>query len=83
MVYPVLAATAVVSIVTAAVTVLVGRQRRRMDSGPEARQIEAAATSGVRDARRQAHAHQHFNVAGGISSLRIATPLVGTRGRDP
>ncbi|MFD9187462.1 hypothetical protein ACFWCA_04485 [Streptomyces phaeochromogenes] len=70
MVYLVLAATAVVSIVAVAVTVLVGRQRRRMDSGPEARQIEAAATRGVRDARRQAHAQQHFNDGGGLSALR-------------
>ncbi|GHH50597.1 hypothetical protein FHS35_001521 [Streptomyces umbrinus] len=70
MVYLVLAATAVLSIVTAAVTVLVGRQRRRTDSGPEARLIEAAATRGVRDARRQAHAQQHFNDAGGLGALR-------------
>ena len=70
MVYLVLAATAVVSIVAAAVTVLVGRQRRRMDFGPEARRIEAAATRGVRDARRQAHAQQHFNDAGGLGAPR-------------
>ncbi|MGA6227305.1 hypothetical protein ACPESV_44060 [Streptomyces umbrinus] len=70
MVYLVLAATAVLSIVTAAVTVLVGRQRRRTDSGPEARRIEAAATRGVRDARRQAHAQQYFNDAGGLGALR-------------
>ncbi|MEU9784684.1 hypothetical protein AB0H92_27595 [Streptomyces phaeochromogenes] len=70
MVHLVLAATAVVSIVTVAVTVLVGRQRRRMDSGPDARRIETAASRGVRDARRQAHAQQHFNDAGGLSALR-------------
>ncbi|MFD3374286.1 MULTISPECIES: hypothetical protein [unclassified Streptomyces] len=70
MVYLVLAVTAVVSIVTAAVTVLVGRQRRRMESGPESRRIEGAATRGVREARRQAHAQQHFNDAGGFSALR-------------
>ncbi|MGW3420109.1 hypothetical protein [Streptomyces phaeochromogenes] len=70
MVYLVLAATAVVSIVAAAVTVLVGRQRRRMDFGPDALRIEAAATRGVRDARRQAHAQQHFNDAGGFGAPR-------------
>ncbi|MFI6274903.1 hypothetical protein [Streptomyces sp. NPDC050988] len=70
MVYLVLTATAVGSVVVAAAIVLVGRQRRRMDSGPEARRIEAAATRGVRDARRQAHAQQHFNDAGGIGALR-------------
>ena len=70
MVHLVLAATAVVSILTAAVTVLVGRQRRRTDSGPEAGRIEAAVTRGVRDARRQAHAQQHFNHAGGLAALR-------------
>ncbi|MDQ0947169.1 hypothetical protein QFZ24_001092 [Streptomyces phaeochromogenes] len=70
MVYLVLAATAVASIVAAAMTVLVRRRRRRPDSGSEAQRIEAAATRGVRDARRQAHAHQHFNDVGGISALR-------------
>ncbi|MEU9900439.1 hypothetical protein AB0H69_42300 [Streptomyces phaeochromogenes] len=70
MVYLVLAATAVVSILTAAVTVLVGRQRRRMHSRPEARRIESAATRGVRDARRQAHAQQYFKNAGGLAALR-------------
>lgn len=70
MVYLVLAATAVVSILTAAVTVLVGRQKRRTDSGPEARRLEAAATRGVRDALRQAHAQQYFNHAGGLAALR-------------
>ncbi|WP_157881532.1 hypothetical protein [Streptomyces phaeochromogenes] len=70
MVYLVLAATVVVSVLTVAVTVLVGRQRRRMDSGPEARRIEATASRGVRDARRLAHAQQHFNDAGGLSALR-------------
>ncbi|MGW0652773.1 hypothetical protein ACWD4T_28885 [Streptomyces umbrinus] len=70
MVYLVLAATAIVSILTAAVTVLVGRQRRRMHSGPEARRIESAVMRGVRDARRQAHAQQYFNHAGGLAALR-------------
>ncbi|MCF2131677.1 hypothetical protein L1I79_35410 [Strepomyces sp. STD 3.1] len=70
MVSLVLTAIAITSIVAAAVTVLIRRDRRRMDSNPEAQLIEAAATRGVRDARRQAHAHQHFNDAGGISAMR-------------
>ncbi|MBQ0854713.1 hypothetical protein J8N05_41875 [Streptomyces sp. BH-SS-21] len=70
MVYLLLAATAVVSIGTAAVTVLVRRQRHRTDSSAEGRRIEATATNGIRDARRQAHAYQYFNDGGGISALR-------------
>ncbi|MCW8103248.1 hypothetical protein [Streptomyces tauricus] len=68
MVYLLLAVTAVVSIGVAAV--LVRRQRRRVGSSSEAQRIEAAATSGIRDARRQAHAHQHFNDGGGLSAVR-------------
>ncbi|MDQ0990682.1 hypothetical protein [Streptomyces sp. V3I7] len=70
MVYLVLTALAVISIVAAAATVLIRRDRRRMDSSPEAQRIEAAATRGIRDARRQAHAYQHFNDASGVSALR-------------
>ncbi len=70
MVSLVLTAIAITFIVAAAVTVLIRRDRRRMDSNPEAQRIEAAATRGVRDARRQAHAHQHFNDAGGIGAMR-------------
>jgi len=68
--YLVLTATAVVSVAAAAVIVLVRRRRRRTDSGSEAWRIEAAATSGIRDARRQAHAHQYFNDVGGVRALR-------------
>ncbi|MEV3972347.1 hypothetical protein AB0K68_30035 [Streptomyces sp. NPDC050698] len=68
--YMVTTVMAVVSVVAAAVIVLVRRDRRRTAAGPEARRIEAVATRGLRDARRQAHAHQHFNDAGGISALR-------------
>jgi Flp pilus assembly protein TadB len=67
MVYLVLAASAVGAVVAAAMIVLVRRERRRTDSSPEARRIEAAATRGLRDARRQAHAYQHFS---GVSALR-------------
>ena len=70
MLYLAIAATAVASIAAAAVIMLMRRQRRRWDSGPEARRIEGAATRGVRDARRQAHAQQHFNHAGGIRAVR-------------
>ncbi|GHJ36801.1 hypothetical protein [Streptomyces sp. TS71-3] len=70
MVYLVLAAVAAVSVLAAALTVLVRRERRRMDSSPEALRIEAAARRGLRDARRLAHARQHFNDAGGVSALR-------------
>ncbi|MEU9186848.1 hypothetical protein AB0D14_20330 [Streptomyces sp. NPDC048484] len=70
MVYLVLVATAVLSIMAAAVFVLVGRHRRRLASSSEAQRIEAAATRGIRDARRQAHAFHHFDDGGGVSALR-------------
>jgi hypothetical protein len=70
MVYLVLTAISVTSLMAAAVTVLIRRDRRRMDPNPESQRIEAAATRGVRDARRQARAHQHFNDGRGISALR-------------
>lgn len=50
--------------------VLVRRERRRIPLNPEAHRIEAAATRGLRDARRQAHAYQHFADANGVSALR-------------
>ncbi|MEU1600158.1 hypothetical protein ABZ468_47225 [Streptomyces sp. NPDC005708] len=70
MVYLVLAASAVGAVVAAAMIVLVRRERRRSVSSPEARRIEAAATRGLRDARRQAHAYQHFSDSSGVSALR-------------
>ncbi|MDV9171118.1 hypothetical protein R6V09_13395 [Streptomyces sp. W16] len=71
MVYLAITALALVSVVAAAVTVLVRRDRRRMAAGPEARRIEAAATRDFRDARSQAHGYEHFSDAsGGISALR-------------
>ncbi|MFF3406455.1 hypothetical protein ACFYW8_09615 [Streptomyces sp. NPDC002742] len=71
MVYLVMTAIAVVCIVAAAAVVLVRRDRRRMAASPEARRIETAATRGLRDARRQAHAYEHFSDASGsISALR-------------
>lgn len=70
MVYLMLAALVVVSIVAASAVVLVRREQRRMAPSPEAQRIEAAATRGIRDARRQAHAYHHFNDAGGVSALR-------------
>jgi hypothetical protein len=70
MVYLVIAASTVVAVLAAALTVLVRRERRRSVSSPEGRRIETAATRGLRDARRQAHARQHFNDGGGISALR-------------
>jgi hypothetical protein len=70
-VYLVMAAIAVVSIVAAAMIVLVRRDRRRMAASPEAQRIEAAATRSFRDARRQAHVYEHFSDASGsISALR-------------
>lgn len=68
--YLILAATAVVSIGATAVTVLMRRQRRQVDSSSQAQRIEAAATSGIRDARRQTHAYRHFSDGGGLSALR-------------
>ncbi|MET7438808.1 MULTISPECIES: hypothetical protein [unclassified Streptomyces] len=70
MVYLVIAASAVAAVLTAALTVLVRRERRRSVSGPDGHRIETAATQALRDARRQAHARQHFNDGGGISALR-------------
>ncbi|MEU6366228.1 hypothetical protein ABZ876_10810 [Streptomyces sp. NPDC046931] len=71
MVYLVLTALTLASIVAAAMVVLVRRERRRMVSSPEAQQIEAAATRAFRDARRRAHAYEHFSDASGsISALR-------------
>ncbi|MFF7386634.1 hypothetical protein [Streptomyces griseoluteus] len=52
------------------VTVLVRRDRRRPPGGPEARRIEAAATRGLRDARRRAHAFHRFDDINGVSALR-------------
>ncbi|MGW2292049.1 hypothetical protein [Streptomyces phaeochromogenes] len=69
-VYLLLTVTAVVSIGVATVVVLVRRQRRRMGSSSEAQGIEAAVTSGIRDARRQAHAYQYFNDGGAVSAVR-------------
>jgi hypothetical protein len=70
MVYMVVAASAVASVLAAALTVLVRRERRRSVSGPEGHRIETAATQALRDARRQAHARHHFDDGGGISALR-------------
>jgi hypothetical protein len=71
MVYMVLTALVLASIVAAAMVVLVRRERRRMVSSPEGQQIEAAATKAFRDARQQARADEHFSDAsGGISALR-------------
>ncbi|MGW9030877.1 hypothetical protein ACWGQ5_43830 [Streptomyces sp. NPDC055722] len=71
MVYLVLTAVALASIVAAAMIALVRRERRRTISSSEGQQIEAAATRAFRDARRQAHAYEHFSDASGsISALR-------------
>ncbi|MEU8984750.1 hypothetical protein [Streptomyces sp. NPDC048309] len=70
MVYVVMAAAAVVSILAIAMAVLARRERRRMSSSPEAHRIEARATWGLRDARRLAHAYHHFADANGISAMR-------------
>ncbi|MEW1774579.1 hypothetical protein [Streptomyces sp. NPDC086777] len=71
MVYLVLTAFALASIVAAALIVLVRRDRRRMVSSPDGQQIEATATRAFRDARRQAHAYEHFSDASGsVSALR-------------
>ncbi|MGW2649767.1 hypothetical protein ACWC2T_33880 [Streptomyces sp. NPDC001393] len=68
--YVVVALTAVVAILAVPMTVLVRRERRRIPLNPEAHRIEAAATRGLRDARRQAHAYQHFADVNGVSALR-------------
>ncbi|MEU6818937.1 hypothetical protein [Streptomyces sp. NPDC046860] len=66
----VLALLGVVLVLAWSVTVLVRRDRRRSPSGPEARRIEAAATRGLRDARRRAHTLHRFNDVDGVSALR-------------
>jgi hypothetical protein len=68
--YVVAALAAVASSLAVAITVLVRRERRRMPLNPEAHRIEAAATRGLRDARRQAHARQYFADVNGVSALR-------------
>jgi hypothetical protein len=70
MVFLMVAGSAVIFIVAPAVIVLVRRERRRMDSSPEALQIEAGATRAHRNARRQAQAYQHFNDGSGVRALR-------------
>ncbi|MFF9377583.1 hypothetical protein ACF1BB_23955 [Streptomyces griseoluteus] len=65
-----LALAGVVLILAWSVTGLVRRDRRRVPGGPEAGRIEARATRGLRDARRQAHAWHHFNDVNGVSALR-------------
>ncbi|MGH4031714.1 hypothetical protein ACQB60_22585 [Actinomycetota bacterium Odt1-20B] len=70
MVYVGAAVAAVVAILAASITVLVRRERRRMPLRPETHRIETKATRGMRDARRQAHAYDHFADAQGLSALR-------------
>ncbi|MGQ4328742.1 MULTISPECIES: hypothetical protein [Streptomyces] len=70
MLYMAMAATALLLVLAASIAVLLRRERRRTVSSPEARRIEAAATQGIRDARRQAHARRHFNGTGTIGGLR-------------
>jgi hypothetical protein len=62
MVHLVLTALAVTSIMVAAMTVLVRRERRRTGTSTEAQLFEAAATKSLRDARRQAHANHQFSM---------------------
>ncbi|MEV0222491.1 hypothetical protein [Streptomyces sp. NPDC050704] len=57
------------TIVAWATVVLVRRDRRRPALGPEAHRIEAAATRGIRDARRHARSLNHIGGAGGIDRL--------------
>ncbi|PTM87116.1 hypothetical protein C7821_116149 [Streptomyces sp. VMFN-G11Ma] len=68
--YVLLAVAAVAAVLSAAITVLVRRERRRMPSSADTHQIEATATQGFRDARRQAHAYHHFADSTGVSALR-------------
>lgn len=68
--YVVAVLAVVTSILAAAVTVLVRRERRRTPLSPEAHRFEAAATRGLRDARRQARASRHFADGSGVSALR-------------
>lgn len=65
-----LALVAVALVLAWSVAVLVRRDRRRSPGSPEARRIEARATRGLRESRRQAHVHQHFNDIDGVSALR-------------
>jgi hypothetical protein len=60
MVYLVLTAVAVGSIVAAVTTMLVHRGRGRAVAGPEAQLIEAAATRGAGAARARARAQLRF-----------------------
>ena len=46
-------------IIALGTTVLIRRDRRRLDAGPETLRIENAATQGLREARRRAHAYQN------------------------
>ncbi|MET8697035.1 hypothetical protein ACFTT0_29585 [Streptomyces bauhiniae] len=69
-VHVLLALVGAVLILAWSVTKLVRRDRRRAPGGPDARRIEARATRGLRDARRQAHAYHHFNDVNGVSALR-------------
>ncbi|MEU9207793.1 hypothetical protein AB0D27_07515 [Streptomyces sp. NPDC048415] len=50
-------ATAVLIIATST-TVLIRRDRRRMEAGAETLHIESAATRGLPDTRRRVHAYQ-------------------------
>ncbi|MEU5302828.1 hypothetical protein ACH4YO_18165 [Streptomyces noursei] len=61
---------AVVAVLAIPMTVLARRERRRIPLNPDAQRIEAAATRGLRDARRQAHAYHHFADTNGVSALR-------------
>lgn len=70
MVYMAIAVVGVVIILALAITVLVRRERRRLPLRPEGQRIEAAATQGLRNARRQAHANHHFADTSGLSALR-------------
>lgn len=65
-----LTVAAVVAILTGAITALVRRDRRRIALHPDGHRIEAAATQGLRDAHRQAHAYHHFADTNGVSALR-------------
>ncbi|RZU28820.1 hypothetical protein EV284_6155 [Streptomyces sp. BK022] len=66
----VVASAGVALVLAWSVTVLVRRDRRRSPGSPEALRIEAAATRGLRDARRRAHAFHHFGDIDGVSALR-------------
>ncbi|MFH9431641.1 hypothetical protein ACH4JZ_25550 [Streptomyces sp. NPDC017615] len=65
-----LALVAMALVLAWSVAVLVRRDRRRSPGSPEARWIEARATRGLRESRRQAHAYQHFNDIDGVRALR-------------